>query len=102
MHVLITGGAGFIGVHSARTLLSRGHRVTIADDLSHGSRAAVPEGVPLHVADVRSPAFAALVAQLAPDAILHLAARIDVRLSIPDPLFHASLNVPRPLNPPPP
>jgi UDP-glucose 4-epimerase len=93
MHVLITGGAGFIGVHSARTLLSRGHRVTIADDLSHGSRAAVPEGVPLHVVDVRSPAFAALVAQLAPDAMLHLAAQMDVRRSMADPLFDASVNV---------
>src|SRR5260221_2717040 len=93
MHVLVTGGAGFIGAHAARALLARGHRVTVVDDLSHGKREGVPDGAVLHVVDVRSPEVAALLRQLAPDAILHLAAQMDVRRSMADPLFDASVNV---------
>lgn len=93
MHVLITGGAGFIGAWSARSLLSRGHRVTVVDDLSHGRREAVPRGVTLEVLDVRSPDMQALALRVAPDAVLHLAAQMDVRRSMADPLFDASVNV---------
>jgi UDP-glucose 4-epimerase len=93
MHVIVTGGAGFIGAHSARELLARGHRVTAVDDLSHGKREALPQGADLHVLDVRSPDLAGLFRQLAPDAVLHLAAQMDVRKSMADPLFDASVNV---------
>ena len=90
MHVLVSGGAGFIGGHSVRELLKRGHRVSVVDDLSHGQRSVVPEGVPLHVLDVRSPEVQKLEK---PDAVLHLAAQMDVRKSMADPLFDASVNV---------
>jgi UDP-glucose 4-epimerase len=93
MHVIITGGAGFIGAHSARELLSQGHRVTVVDDLSHGKREAVPEGAVLHVLDVRSPQLPGLFAQLRAGAVLHLAAQMDVRKSVADPLFDGSVNV---------
>jgi UDP-glucose 4-epimerase len=93
MHVVITGGAGFIGGHSARELLRRGHRVTALDDLSHGRREAVPEGAELQVIDVRAPELSELLVRLRPDALLHLAAQMDVRRSMSDPLFDASVNV---------
>ena len=41
--VLVTGGAGYIGSVVARTLLARGHRVVVLDNLSEGHGAAVPE-----------------------------------------------------------
>jgi UDP-glucose 4-epimerase len=93
MHVLVTGGAGFIGAHSCRVLLEGGHRVTALDDLSHGKREALPQGADLRVFDVRSPQLAAELAQLRPDAVLHLAAQMDVRHSVADPMHDASINV---------
>jgi UDP-glucose 4-epimerase len=93
MRVVVTGGAGFIGAHSARKLLGRGHEVHAVDDLSHGKREAVPQGATLHVLDVRSPDFLKLAAELKPDAVLHLAAQMDVRKSVADPADDASINV---------
>jgi len=93
MHVLVTGGAGFIGAHSCRALLEAGHRVTALDDLSHGKRQAVARGADLVVLDVRSPQLVAEVDRLRPDAVLHLAAQMDVRRSVADPTYDASVNV---------
>jgi UDP-glucose 4-epimerase len=93
MRIVITGGAGFIGAHSARALLAAGHEVHVADDLSHGKREAVPAGATLHVVDVRAPALLELLGRLRPEAVLHLAAQMDVRRSVADPAEDASINV---------
>jgi len=93
MQVIVTGGAGFIGAHTCRALLARGHRVTAVDDLSHGKREAVPDGVDLVVLDVRDPKLMAEMEKRRPDAVVHLAAQMDVRKSVADPLFDASVNV---------
>jgi UDP-glucose 4-epimerase len=93
MRVLVTGGAGFIGAHSCRALLEGGHAVTAIDDLSHGRREAVPPGADLVTMDVRSPDLAASFERLRPDAVLHLAAQMDVRRSVADPMHDASVNV---------
>jgi UDP-glucose 4-epimerase len=93
MHVAVTGGAGFIGAHSVRALLGRGHRVTVVDDLSHGRREAVPAEARLSVLDVRDATLARLFEEGRPDSVLHLAAQMDVRRSVADPLFDASVNV---------
>jgi UDP-glucose 4-epimerase len=93
MKIIVTGGAGFIGAHSGRVLLGRGHELHVVDDLSHGKREAVPPGATLHVLDVRSPEFLKLSAALKPDAVLHLAAQMDVRKSVADPADDASINV---------
>jgi UDP-glucose 4-epimerase len=93
MHVLVTGGAGFIGAHSVRELLAGGHRVTALDDLSRGSRGALPPEAALQVLDVRSPELGPLLQQIQPEAVLHLAAQMDVRRSMADPVGDASTNV---------
>src|SRR5438067_11595210 len=93
MRVVVTGGAGFIGAHSCRALLEAGHAVTTLDDLSHGKREALPPGADLSVMDVRSPQLAAELERLRPDAVLHLAAQMDVRRSVTDPMHDASVNV---------
>jgi len=91
--VLVTGGAGFIGSHVADLFLSRGWAVDIVDDLSTGRRENVPAAARLIVADVRSDDAARLIAEGSHDAIVHLAAQMDVRRSVADPVFDAGVNI---------
>src|SRR5204862_7229001 len=79
MRAIVTGGAGFIGSHVVDALLERGDAVHVLDDLSTGRRERVAGGAPLHVGDIRTPdeVFDAV----RPDALLHLAAHVDVPAS---------------------
>ena len=97
--VLVTGGAGFIGSHVAEALLAEGCEVHIVDDLSGGVRENVPAGATLHALDIRSPEAADLVRTERFAALCHLAAQMDVRRSVADPSFDASVNVLGLLNP---
>lgn len=90
---LVTGGAGFIGSHVAEALLAVGYDVEVLDDLSTGRREQVPVGARLHALDARAPEAAALVADGGFDVVVHLAAQIDVRRSVADPSFDASVNI---------
>jgi UDP-glucose 4-epimerase len=91
--VLVTGGAGFIGSHVADMFLAREWEVTIVDDLSTGKRENVPAEAKLHETSVTSPDLARLVTETNFDVIVHLAAQIDVRKSVADPIADASINV---------
>lgn len=91
--VLITGGAGFIGSHVADLFLSRGYDVDVLDNFSSGRRENVDSRVRLHELDIRSPEAARLVMQSPFDAVVHLAAQIDVRKSVADPAMDASINI---------
>jgi UDP-glucose 4-epimerase len=92
MRTIVTGGAGFIGSHVTDLLLARGDEVHVVDDLSKGKRENVPAAATLHVHDIREP-LDALVRETAAEAIVHLAAQADVRVSVADPLLDASTNV---------
>ena len=91
--VLVTGGAGFIGSHVCDLLVEQGHAVEIIDDFSSGKRDQVAAGAVLHEMDIRSPEAARVVEQGAFDTIVHLAAQMDVRKSVADPMFDASVNI---------
>jgi UDP-glucose 4-epimerase len=94
MRALVTGGAGFIGSHLVDALLVRGAEVAVVDNLSSGRRERVPEAATLHVADVAdAPAIAAVCAEARPDVVFHLAAQVDVRRSVVDPVHDARVNV---------
>lgn len=96
--VLVTGGAGFIGSHVSEHFLERGYAVDVLDDLSTGKRENVPAAATTHVLDIRSSGAADLVREGRFDAIVHLAAQIDVRKSVADPIYDASINIVGTLN----
>jgi UDP-glucose 4-epimerase len=91
MRAIVTGGAGFIGSHVVDALLARGDEVHVLDDLSKGTRERVADAAELHVADIRQPdeVFDAV----RPEAIFHLAAQADVRVSVERPDHDADVNV---------
>jgi UDP-glucose 4-epimerase len=98
MRSLVTGGAGFIGSNLVDALLARGDEVTVVDDLSTGRRENLDEalaaGAELIELDIRArEPLAREVERVAPDVVFHLAAQIDVRKSVADPAFDASINV---------
>lgn len=92
-HVLVTGGAGFIGSNLADAYLDRGWRVTILDNLSTGDRRNINARAVFHELDIRDAAAADLIRELKPDVISHHAAQMDVRKSVEDPVFDAEVNV---------
>ena len=100
MRVVVTGGAGFIGSTLVDRLVAAGHTVHVVDNLSTGSRsnlaAAIAAGgdrVVLHEVDVRDAACTVLLTELAPEVVFHLAAQIDVRVSVQNPVLDAEINV---------
>ncbi len=96
-HVLITGGAGFIGSHLARQLLESGHRVTSIDDLSTGNRANVRSLIDhscfrLVIGNIMNKTVLnRLVAEC--DEIYHLAATVGVELVVKDPIQAIQNNI---------
>jgi UDP-glucose 4-epimerase len=94
MRVLVTGGAGFIGSHLADAFLARGDEVNVADDLSAGRPERLDDQVVLHKVGMGDAAsLGAVVAQTRPELICHLAAQIDVRLSVDSPAHDTEINV---------
>jgi hypothetical protein len=96
-HVLVTGGAGFIGSHLAEALLKRGDRVTVLDDLSTGSRENI-----YHLHDNPNFEFVlgtildagvvdGLVSQC--QTVYHLAAAVGVKYIIENPLTSLRINI---------
>ena len=98
MRSLVTGGAGFIGSNLVDALLARGDEVTVVDNLSTGRRVnlepGLAAGAELVEIDIRDgEALNRVAAEKRPEAIFHLAAQIDVRKSLADPFFDATVNV---------
>ena len=85
-HVLVTGGAGFVGSHIVDGLVARGDTVVVVDDLSTGDRANVPEGVDLRVVDISDGrALGRAVEGEGFDAVVHCAAKTKVVQSMEQP-----------------
>jgi UDP-glucose 4-epimerase len=97
---LVTGGAGFIGSTLVDRLLAEGHSVDVVDDLSQGSLSNLAEArsntdhhLKVHQVDIRNPGVVDVITRCEPEVVFHLAAQIDVRVSVADPAFDAQVNV---------
>jgi UDP-glucose 4-epimerase len=86
MSVLVTGGAGYIGSHTARALVARGRDVVVVDDLSTGHPEAVL-GAPLAPGRVDDAELIAdVVARYGVDSVIHFAALKAAGESVVDPV----------------
>ena len=100
MRVLVTGGAGFIGSALVDKLAKNDHQVLVIDNFSTGSEKNLKEaqeisGVNLIIeeCDIRETEATKLIADYEPSVIFHLAAQVDVRASVTDPLTDAETNL---------
>ena len=100
MRALVTGGAGFIGSNLVDRLLAEGHAVEVIDNLSSGKLANLADArsnrehdFSFHQMDICDPTVAELIERRRPEVVFHLAAQIDVRVSVEDPALDARINV---------
>lgn len=93
MKVLVTGGAGFIGSHLADRLVQEGHEVIIVDNLVTGKRRNINRAARFYKLDIQSWRLERVFRNERPNVVMHLAAQMDVRKSVEDPMFDAQVNI---------
>jgi UDP-glucose 4-epimerase len=98
VRILVTGGAGFIGSTLVDRLLDEAHQVVVLDNLSSGTlsntQRARGNGAYRFVEhDITDPSTIDVVRAAQPDVVVHLAAQIDVRISVDDPARDAQVNL---------
>ena len=96
--ILVTGGAGFIGSTLVDKLISEGHEVVVLDNLVSGKRDYVNPQAKLYELDICSPEVKGVFETEQPEIVYHLAAQIDVRISVSDPVYDNKINAVGSLN----
>jgi len=94
MKILVTGGAGFIGSNIVDALVEENHEVAIVDNLSTGLKENINPKAKFFEGDITSnDALREIFEKFSPEAIFHLAAQINVRHSVEDPLKDIRVNI---------
>ena len=98
MQILVTGGAGYVGSHTAKALARAGYEPVVVDNLQHGHRWAVRWGplVEMDLADRES--LRTVFQQYRIDAVIHFAALIEAGESVREPAKYFRNNVVNTLN----
>lgn len=99
MKILVTGGAGFIGSHIADLLIENGHEVIVIDNLSSGNTKNVNIKCKFYHQDLSNfEEIRKIFEKEKPEIVYHLAAQIDIRKSVENPVEDARINVVNALN----
>ena len=100
MRVVVTGGAGFIGSALVDQLVKRGDQILVIDNFSAGSEENLEEAknasakeLVIENCDIRNIETTKLITDYGPSVIFHLAAQVDVRSSVKDPLNDLETNL---------
>ena len=93
MNILVTGGAGFIGSNVVDAFINEGHNVIILDNFSSGKDENVNPKAKVYRMDIQDAAVENIFRDEKIEVMCHHAAQMDVRKSVADPKFDASVNV---------
>jgi UDP-glucose 4-epimerase len=93
MKVLVTGGAGFIGLHFVEKLLKEKMDVVIVDNLSSGNKEQIPKPATFYEVDIEDLSIENIFAIEKPDYVVHLAAQVSVQVSMKNPLADCQANI---------
>ncbi|MCX7796104.1 MAG: NAD-dependent epimerase/dehydratase family protein [bacterium] len=94
MRILVTGGAGFIASHIVDAFIASGHTVGVIDNLSSGKRENINPNATFFEIDITDRTkLEEVFKSFRPDIINHHAAQINVRRSVEDPIFDATVNI---------
>jgi UDP-glucose 4-epimerase len=91
--VLVTGGAGFVGSHLVDALIQKGYSVCVIDNLSTGRKENLNPKAKFYEIDIRSLKLLEIFKKEKPEVVFHLAAQINLRKSIEDPIFDTKNNI---------
>jgi len=90
--ILVTGGAGFIGSHVVDLLVKRGYKVVVVDNMKK-KKGWLNAKARYYRIDIKDPGLEKVFAKEKPQAVLHLAAHIEDRVSVREPVMNAEENI---------
>ena len=91
--ILVTGGAGFIGSHLVDELIKKNHQVIVVDDLSTGKKENLNPQAKFYKLKIQDRKLSLIFKKEKLEIVCHLAAQMNVRRSIADPIFDAQSNI---------
>ncbi|WP_226646945.1 NAD-dependent epimerase/dehydratase family protein [Mesobacillus subterraneus] len=93
MKVLVIGGAGFIGSHVVNALVDKGYETVVVDNLSSGKKDSLNPGAAFYSLNILDDGLGSIFEKERPDAVIHLAAQINVQKSIENSALDAEVNI---------